>query len=93
MIKLALSSFAIAFCIGIACFICFLAGLYNAPRPSQQDEMDHLQTLCDLARKEPWKQEIKTSCEFMQEFWAIDYKCEKVVGCYTTRLSNGENRY
>ena len=93
MIKTFLISCAIAVGIGIACFACFLAGMHYAPEPAQRDEMDHLQVLCDLSRKEPWRADIKASCDFMQEFWALEYKCEETRGCYTAKLSNGEVRY
>lgn len=93
MIKNAMISCAIAVCIGIACFACFIAGLYHAPEPAQRDEMDQLQSLCDLSRKEPWRADNKVSCDFMQEFWAIDYKCEEIRGCYTVKASSGEVRY
>jgi hypothetical protein len=93
MIKTILTSCAIALCIGIACFAIFLAGMYQAPEPAQRDQMDELQSLCDLSRKEPWRADIKVSCDFMQEFWALEYKCEKIRGCYTVKASSGEVRY
>lgn len=93
MIKTILTSLAIAAVAMIICAACFLAGLYHAPEPLQRDEMDQLQALCDLSRKEPWRADNKASCEFMQEFWALEYKCEKIRGCYTVKASSGEIRY
>ena len=93
MIRHLVISCAIAFGIGIACFVCFIIGMSHAPQELPSDEMDMVQGICDLSRKEPWKQEIKTSCGFIQDYLAIDYKCEEIRGCYTIRKSNGEIRY
>lgn len=93
MFKAIVISLAIALCIGIAGFACFLAGTYNAPQQEQRDQMDYVQALCDATRQEPWKDDIKTSCAYMQEFFAVDYKCEEIRGCFTVRRSDGEVRY
>lgn len=92
MVRLALISLAIAVGIGIAGFAIFLAGMYNAPHRTPYDEYDHIQQICDEMREKPWKQEIRASCEYLQEFWAIDYKCEEIRGCYPLARSDyGEN--
>ena len=56
-------------------------GLTNAPEPAKMDETMNTQQICDLSRKEPWKPEIKTTCSFLQDWWKIDYTCDKKLGC------------
>lgn len=68
--------------------VMFFVGLYNAPQPRPLDEMDHIQQICDAMRKEPWKTEIEASCLYLQDFWAIDYKCEEIRGCYSQARNN-----
>lgn len=79
---------AIAVSITVLGFGIFLAGMYNAPHRQPYDEIDHIQQICDEMRKKPWKTEIKASCEYLQEFWAIDYKCDDIRGCYPIARSN-----
>lgn len=83
----------ISVCAAGAAFVFFFIGMSHAPQQLPSDEMDHVQGICDLSRKEPWKPEIKTSCEYIQDYMAIDYKCEDVRGCFTTRRLDGEIRY
>lgn len=92
MLKSALQGILIAMIAGAICLIIFVIGLYNAPDRLPYDEMDHVQITCDASRREPWKPEISTSCEYMQDFFAIDYKCEKIRGCFAiARADYGEN--
>lgn len=83
MLKFAGKAIAISAGITILCFVCFLIGMQHAPQPSKESESDHLQVLCDLSRKEPWRSDVVTSCKYMQEFYAIDYICNDLRGCYT----------
>lgn len=92
MLRTALISLALALCVGIAGFAIFIAGMSNAPHRLPYDEYDHIQQICDEMRQKPWKTEIKATCEYLQDFWAIDYKCEDIRGCYPLARSDyGEN--
>lgn len=88
MLKTATISLAIAVGIGIAGFALFLAGMYNAPHRDPYEELDHVQQICDESRRKPWRTEIEASCVYLQEFWAIDYKCDEIRGCYPIARSN-----
>ena len=83
---------AAAIGLAIFAFVWLIIGLQNAPRPLPRTEREHIQVLCDSSRKEPWKQDIAISCEYMQDFFAIDYICEEIRGCYT-EIRNGQNSY
>lgn len=74
---------SIALTIAIMCVGSFIAGLYQAPQPMPFDETDNVQLICDKARQEPWKAEHQAACDYLQQWWNIQYKCEEVIGCHT----------
>lgn len=83
MLKNLLIGLVIGGVLSLTYFSTYVVGLYNAPEPSKYEQLDDLQYLCDTARREPWKADLVTSCQYMQDWWALDYKCEEVIGCFT----------
>lgn len=78
MFKIAVSLITITF---ILCMTSFFWGMNHAPKEIPASDVDNVQHICNLARKEPWKKEIQTSCDFLQEWWNISYKCNDIQGC------------
>lgn len=69
--------------IPIAILIAFIIGMYQAPERLPFDEADTVQDICDEARQTPWIGETQTTCDYLQDWWHIEYKCEEIIGCRT----------
>lgn len=71
----------------LVAFTLYILGMYNAPQPATYDQKRDLQHLCDEARREPWIEARAISCDYMAEWWALEYKCQEVIGCHVTKGS------